>query len=259
MQTMILAAGLGTRLKPLTDILPKALVPVAGKPLLQHVLDRVASSPSDRVVINTHHHAAQIHNFIDITRGHWPADIRMSDETAALLDTGGGLRHARQLFESDSPVLIYNVDILSDISLRSFYASGDGHAATLLVSRRPTSRYLIFDDTMRLMGWTNIQTHEVRSPLQELACLSGTRLAEDFISPETRTRLHLYAFSGIHTISPSLLALMDGWPERFPVIDFYLSLCATHDIRGVLSPTLRLLDVGKLDTLALADSFLGGL
>lgn len=252
---MILAAGLGTRLKPLTDILPKALVPVAGKPLLQHVLDRVASHTEDRVVINTHHHAAQIKNFVDITRGHWPAEILISDETDSLLDTGGGLRHARHLFSSSEPILIHNVDILSDIYLRTLYAAGESHDASLLVSRRQTSRYLIFDDNMRLWGWTDILRHEIRSPHHELMRLSGREISRDFLSPETHTPLHLYAFSGIHTFSPSLFPLMDSWPERFPIIDFYLSACASHDIRGILSADLHLLDVGKLDTLASADAF----
>ena len=256
---MILAAGLGTRLKPLTDIIPKALVPVADKPLLQRVLDRVASYPEDRVVINTHHHASQIKNFVDITRGHWPAEILISDETDSLLDTGGGLRRARHLFSPSEPILIHNVDILSDTPLRTLYASGHGHDATLLVSHRQTSRYLILDDDMRLWGWTNILTREIRSPHKELMSLSGREIAHDFLSPETHTSLHLYAFSGIHTFSPSLFPVMDTWPERFPIIDFYLSACATHDIRGTLSADLHLLDVGKLDTLASADAFVSSL
>ena len=258
MQAMIFAAGLGTRLKPLTDTMPKALVRVGGEPLLKHVIMNLRNEGFTRIVVNVHHFASQIVDYLN-ANANFGLDIAISDETGMLLDTGGGLRRARHLFSPSEPILIHNVDILSDTPLRTLYASGHGHDATLLVSRRQTSRYLILDDDMRLWGWTNILTREIRSPHKELISLSGREIAHDFLSPETHTPLHLYAFSGIHTFSPSLFPIMDTWPERFPIIDFYLSACATHDIRGTLSADLHLLDVGKLDTLASADAFVSSL
>ena len=124
---MIFAAGKGTRLKPLTDTVPKAMLPVAGKPLIQHVLENVATKPGNLVVVNVHHHAPQIVNFIDITRQHWKAEIRISHEDT-LLETGGGLKKAAPLFMNGDhtdtqPILIHNVDIISNVCLPTFYNS----------------------------------------------------------------------------------------------------------------------------------------
>lgn len=235
MTTMIFAAGCGTRLKPLTDVVPKALVPVGGKPLLQRVLEAVGG---DRVVINIHHHADQIRNFIDISREHWPMEILLSDESAALLDTGGGLRKAAPLLlVGNEPVLIHNVDILSNVNLSRFRQDNAGHDATLLVSHRDTARYLVFNADLRLVGWTNIKTGEVKGEAPQPG-------------------YHLLAFAGIHLISPRLLRLMQSWPEKFSIIDFYLAVCRDYDIHACAPADLRILDVGKLDTLAAADTFL---
>ena len=144
MQAMIFAAGLGTRLKPLTDTKPKALVEVGGKPLLWHVIHRLRQAGFGRIVINVHHFASQI---VDYVHAHddFGLDIRISNEQETLLDTGGGIRHAAPLFDADSPVLIHNVDILSSVDLKQLYeAAGDADAA-LLVSERTTKRYLLFD------------------------------------------------------------------------------------------------------------------
>ena len=240
-QAMIFAAGLGTRLKPITDTMPKALVPVAGKPLLCHVLQKLQQAQVERVVVNVHHFASQI---VDFLRDNPPQglDIRISDETEQLLETGGGIKKARPLFDSASPVLIHNVDILSNARLEMLYrVQGD---AVLLVSDRPSSRRLLFDEDMRLVGWRNMNTGEVRSPHP------WVKEADD------NHRLARLAFSGIHLFAPSLFPLMDGWPDRFPIIDFYLSACASMAIRGVSQTNLRLLDVGKLDSLEQADAFI---
>lgn len=239
MQAMIFAAGLGTRLRPLTDTMPKALVKVGGKPLLEHVLDRLKAAGAGRTVVNVHHFAGMIEDYLN-ANGNFGMDICVSDETAQLLDTGGGIKKARTLFQSDSPILIHNVDILSNVDLASFYADNASNDATLLVSERNTSRYLLFDDDMRLMGWTHLGTGEVRSPYPEESLRGCKR----------------YAFSGIHLFSPRLFPLMDSWQDKFGIIDFYLQACAKADIRGVVQPDLRLMDVGKLDTLAQAEDFL---
>ena len=236
MQAMIFAAGKGTRLKPLTDVIPKALVPVDDVPLIQRVMQKIVDSGATRVIVNVHHHARQLENYLALLQMKFPyVEILISDESSGLLETGGGIKHARKLFTNDfsTPVLIHNCDILSNVNLREFYSQAKGDA-TLLVSERKTQRYLCFDDDMRLVGWTNIATGEVK----------GTRTDR------------LYAFSGIHVMSPSLMERMDTYPDVFPIMDFYLRECATADIRGYLKTDLDLLDVGKTDTLEKATEFL---
>lgn len=241
-QAMILAAGLGTRLKPLTDTMPKALVPVGGQPLLWHVVMKLKAAGFERMVVNVHHFAQQIVDYLQANQD-FGLDIRISDETGGLLETGGGIRKARSLFYSDEPVLIHNVDILSNVDLSTLYDHPyPEHAdAALVVSPRKTKRYLLVDSSNRLAGWTNVETGEVRGPAPTSANLSKQ------------------AFSGIHVIMPSLLSLMDTWPDRFPIIDFYLHHCSDTDIRCIVKEDLQLMDVGKMDTLDQAESFLSSL
>jgi len=257
MQAMIFAAGKGTRLKPLTDVIPKALVPVGDKPLIQLVADKLMLAGADNIVVNIHHHSGQLRNFITLMSAAHPGVFRISDETESLLETGGGIKKARGLFRTDEPVLIHNCDILSNLDLKSFYAQcvtshKAGDTATLLVSERKTQRYLLFDDTMRLVGWTNIATGEVKSPYPEVRALNGYTDT----SVIAASNLQMYAFSGIHVMSPVMFSIMDEWEDRFPIMDFYLGCCAEHNIRGMVKQDLKLLDVGKLDTLATADEFL---
>ena len=273
---MIFAAGLGTRLKPLTDTMPKALVRVGGEPLIKRVIMNLAAAGVDRIVVNVHHFAGQIIDYLK-DNDNFGLDIRISDETAGLLETGGGIKKAAPLFDPTDPILIHNVDILSNVDLREFYQvasrsekgkvkseesecgsekgkveNEDGRGkneesnccdavdAVLLVSWRKTKRYLLFNDDMKLVGWTNIETGEVRSPYPEL-------------NPK---ECRMYAFAGIHALSPRLLKMMDEFPDRFGIIDFYLKACATHNIKGYVKDDLKLMDIGKLDTLAQAEEFL---
>ena len=162
MKALIFAAGLGTRLKPLTDTMPKALVPLHGEPLLAHTLRRLIGSGATEAVVNVHHFGEQIIDYL--ARTDWGIPVGISDERDALLETGGGLRKAAPLFhEPDAPILIHNVDILSNADLGALYAAAAPHDALLLVSDRPTQRYLLFDDDLRLRGWTNLATGEVRA------------------------------------------------------------------------------------------------
>lgn len=254
-QAMIFAAGLGTRLKPLTDTMPKALVPVGGKPLLDIVMGRLLAAGYERFVINIHHFAQQIRDYV-ATRDYAPM-VKFSDETAQLLETGGGLKAAAALFDDDSPVLIHNVDILDNVDYewfsRQHLAEED---AVLLVSRRKTKRYLLFDSAMRLMGWTNVETGEVRSPYPWLRMATVTIDEQLQVVTDTNCQLYAFAFSGIHSFSPRLFPLMERFPERFPIIDFYLSVCHRSRIVGCVKSDLRLLDVGKLDSLEQAEAFL---
>ena len=262
-QAMIFAAGMGTRLKPLTDVIPKALVPVGDKPLLQIVLERLLDAGIHDVVVNVHHKAGQICNYLRLLETYYDVRISISDESEQLLETGGGIRKAHDLFDAEAPILIHNVDILSNVDLGAFYDSIGDADALLLVSERKTKRYLLFDEEMHLVGWTNIETGEVKSPYPEIAALSGDKesVMERFgLSPsgslptgEGGGRGLMLAFSGIHAFSPRLFADMEQWPEKFPIIDFYLNRCAERKIKGYLKSNLQLLDVGKLDTLASAE------
>lgn len=239
MQAMIFAAGLGTRLKPLTDTMPKAMVEVGGEPLLERVITTLMKAGTGRIIVNVHHFAEQITSYLK-EKNNFGADIKVSDETAKLLDTGGGLKKAASMFHADEPILIHNVDILSNVDLRRFYAEHQQYDATLLVSERKTKRYLLFNADMRLVGWTNIETGEVRSPYPNL-CVENCKML---------------AFSGIHLFSPRLFPLMDAFPDKFGIIDFYLNVCDKTMIKGCNKPDLKLLDVGKLDTLAEAEKFI---
>lgn len=238
MQAFLLAAGLGTRLKPLTDTMPKALVPVKGTPLLRHITDKLISSGATRIVVNTHHFAEQIVSYVALQED-WD-NVIISDESNALLDTGGGLKKAQTLFHADSPILIHNVDILSNANLSQLIVAHKEHDVTLLVSNRTTNRYLLFNEEMRLVGWTNITTGEVRSPHPNLDL----------------NKCHKLAFSGIHVFSPQLFPMMEDYPEKFPIMDFYLNHCHEIKIYGVIQPNLQLLDVGKCDTLIAAEKFI---
>ena len=234
---MIFAAGLGTRLKPMTDTMPKALVPVGGRPLLQILLEKLARHGCTEAVINVHHFADMIEEWC--ASHDTGVSIRFSDERAELLETGGGIRHAMPLLSGER-FLIHNVDILSNADLARFYAEGEGKAATLLVSERKTQRYLLFDESMRLVGWINEATGQVKSPYPDL-------------QPDKCRR---YAFSGIHQIDPVLFPRFEGWPAKFSIIDFYLSICRDVPVYGHLQEGFRLMDVGKLDTLTQAEVFL---
>jgi NDP-sugar pyrophosphorylase family protein len=241
-QAMIFAAGLGTRLKPLTDTTPKALVRVGGQPLLWHVVQKLKAAGYERLVVNVHHFAEQIIDYLR-ENGHFGLDIRISDETGGLLETGGGIKKALPLFDPSEPILIHNVDILSNLDFNMLSAVVDGTSkpdALLVVSSRKTKRYLLFDDEMLLDGWTNIETGEVRSPYKGL----------------DPTEMKQLAFSGIHIIWPHVFPLFADMPERFGIIDFYLKYCHQCAFLGYEKKDLRLMDVGKLDTLQEAETFI---
>lgn len=247
MKCLIFAAGLGTRLKPLTDTMPKALVPVGGMPLIEHVSRKLEASGIDEAVVNVHH-------FADMVQ-HWAENqdimsMKVSDERQRLLETGGGVLHARPYLEGCGKFLIHNVDILSDLDIRWFESCVKEDAlATLLVSERKTSRYLLFDpQTMQLVGWTNVATGEIRTPYPELDPAKCLKLA----------------FSGIHILSDKVFDVLESYARekglyeegdtpRFPIMDFYLSVCAEQKIYGVKAESLHLVDVGKLDTIEVAE------
>ena len=191
-------------------------------------------------------------------------DVSISDERDGLLETGGALKKAAPLFDATEPVLIHNVDILDNVDydwLRRQHL--DDEDAVLLVSRRKTQRYLLLDNAMRLVGWVNTATGELRSPYDWLKNPDEARLDMDAYQLYIRRgtselSFNLFAFSGIHSFSPRLFPLMERFPDRFPIMDFYLQTCHRTRIYGVQKEGLRVLDVGKLDSLAEAEQFLQG-
>ena len=259
MQSMIFAAGLGTRLKPLTDRMPKALVRVGGKPLIEHVVRQLVAAGSQRVVVNVHHFANQIIEYLQ--QNDFGTDIRISDESEMLLDTGGGIKKAVSLFNTNEPVLIHNVDILSNVDLRALYdyaceaETTQKADAVLLVSPRKTKRYLIFDKAMRLVGWTNTDTGEVKSPYEALHYLTFTQPYNDTNAANEQHGYTLFAFSGIHIVGRKVFETMNECPEKFPIMDFYLKYAKDLYFIGKVKNDLKLMDVGKLDTLSEADAF----
>ena len=243
---MILAAGLGTRLKPLTDTMPKALVPVNGTPLLDLNIRRLMEQDYDRFVVNIHHFAQQIVDYV--RQQDYAPLVHFSDETEQLLETGGGLKKAQNLFRDDEPILIHNVDILDNVDYEWFARQHQpDEDAVLLVSQRKTKRYLLFDNAMHLMGWKNIETGEIKSPYEYVRRTGLSQHGES---------LNMFAFSGIHSFSPRLFSLMDRFPDRFPIIDFYLSVCHRSPIVGLVKQDLQLMDVGKIETLDQAEKFI---
>lgn len=243
MKAMIFAAGLGTRLKPLTDSIPKALLPLAGKTLLQWQIECLQEAGITDIVVNIHHFGQQI---IDYLREHdgFGCRVRISDEREALLETGGGLLKAAELLGEDDPVLVCNVDILSNINIPQLMAAHKADdLATVVVSDRQTQRYLLFDESGVLRGWTNIATGECRP-------------ASLTVHPLTRL-----AFSGMQIVSPaffgSLRHTQTQKGQKFSLIDAYLSVVERQAgiIRAFVPQDYRMMDVGKIDQLDEAERF----
>lgn len=257
MKAMIFAAGLGTRLKPLTDTLPKALVPLAGKTLLQWQIEKLKAAGITDIVVNVHHFPDMIINYLK-DNDNFGCNIQVSDERDMLLETGGGLRKAEALLGSEvqefrssgEGILICNVDILSDIDIPTLLkAYNPNEMGVVVVSERETQRYLLFNEENRLCGWTNIATGEVRGPI------ANTQYP---ISDTTKL-----AFSGMQVLSPRIFDCMDEEVaqkgEKFSLIDLYLSIAQKEILRAYIPENYRMMDVGKINQLSEAESFASNL
>lgn len=252
MKAMIFAAGLGTRLKPLTDNMPKALVPLAGKTLLQWQIERLKAAGITDIVVNVHHFPDMIINYLR-ENNNFGCRIAVSDERDMLLETGGGLRKAKELLTSSpnspiasSPILICNVDILSNIDLPTLLnAYNPDEMGVVVVSERDTQRYLLFDEENRLCGWTNIATGEIRPA--SLAASPNSLIA---------SRL---AFSGMQVLNPRIFDCMDEVVEKkgdkFSLIDLYLHITEKEILRAYIPENYRMMDVGKIAQLSEAEAF----
>lgn len=280
MRAMIFAAGLGTRLKPLTDTLPKALVPLAGKTLLQWQIERLKAAGITDIVVNVHHFPDMIINYLR-ENDNFGCRIAVSDERDMLLETGGGLRKAKELLTSSpnplpiqgesegAPILICNVDILSNIDLPTLLqAYNPEEMGVVVVSPRETQRYLLFDETNRLCGWTNIATGEIRpaSLVSSLNILPPTGEADLQAKPTyqlQRSDLSPLAFSGMQVLNPRIFDVMDKVVaekgDKFSLIDLYLSIAEKEILRAFIPENYRMMDVGKIAQLSEAESFAASL
>lgn len=251
MKAMILAAGLGTRLKPWTLSHPKALVPVKGIPMLERVIYRLKEEGFDEIIVNVHHFGEQIIDFLN--NRDFGVRCLVSDERDTLLDTGGGIVKADVLIGPE-PLLVHNADILSNASLAELMAAHieNGDDSTLLVSDRDSSRKLIFDSHMSLLGWHHIVENRYRpAPLGAVTAPYIESDPSHLVSEAFRE----YAFSGIYVAGPEMRREMRNLfgVQRFPVMDYLLSEERRCKVSGLIQPDLQLIDIGKPDTLLHAE------
>jgi len=237
MKAMIFAAGLGTRLRPLTDSKPKALVEIGGKALLEIAILKLLNYGYNELVINVHHYASQIISFLEQNQN-FGAQVFISDESDILLDTGGGLKKAAHFLNGDSPFLLYNVDILTDLDLYDMEAIHKQHPndtiATLFVNDRESGRSLLINNEARLCGWKNNNTGETKIPVPSES-------------------LESVSFCGIHIINPKIFDLIKN-EGIFSMVDLYLSLCKDFGIHCWKNNSARWLDVGTNENLAQAEN-----
>ncbi len=237
MHSMILAAGRGTRLAPITNDIPKALVPVGGVPMLERVARRLIDAGSEELVVNVHHLGETIIDFLE-RRDNFGVKVSLSDERDLLLDTGGGLKKAAPLLGGRDPFFLHNVDILTDADLGAMYREGtqNGALATLAVKERETARYFLFDD-IGLCGRGN--DHE------------GLRQ----VVRETVGEVKRLGFCGIHVISPSIFDLITE-ENAFSITPLYVRLAAGGAvIRPWRIDDAEWIDIGTHERLAQAEEF----
>ncbi|MCL6097554.1 MAG: nucleotidyltransferase family protein [Bacteroidetes bacterium] len=238
MKALVLAAGLGTRLQPLTYSKPKALVEINGKTLLELTITRLLKFGFDQIIVNVHHFADQITDYLE-TKKNFGAQISISDESNLLLDTGGGLKNVSWFFNDGKPFLIHNVDVLTDFDLAKLYEShlGNNAVATLAVQNRKSSRYFLFDKEKNLCGWTNVKTSESK------------------IVRHDSEALEPFAFSGIQIVSPAIFDLLPD-DKVFSLVDLYLSVASKNRITYFDHTNSIFIDLGKKENLNEAESII---
>jgi len=235
-KALLFAAGLGTRLKEHTQDKPKAMVYLAGKPLIQHAIEHLKKYGITDITINVFHFAEQVISYLNENNS-FGIDIHISDERDQLLDTGGGLKKAGIFLKGNEPILIYNVDVISNLDLNVLlkYHQEQKALATLVVRSRETSRYLMFNQNLQLAGWKNFSDGE-------------TRISR----PEFFADAQPLAFSGIHLVQPELLELITE-EGKFPIMDLYLRLAKDHSIKAFIDQSDLWMDLGKPDQLLAAE------
>lgn len=236
MKAMILAAGLGTRLKPLTNTIPKALILLNGITLLERTVKKISLAGFDEIIINVHHFAEQIKKFLE-QKKYFGLNISISDELDELLDTGGGLKKAASFFNDAEPFLLHNVDVLTDLNLNELLNSHkkNNSIATLAVMKRESSRQFLFDDEMNLCGWQNQKTNEKK------------------ISRQKITPFQQFAFCGIQILEPAIFDFFPG-DNKFSLIDFYLKTSKEKTVKGNISDSSFFFDLGTIKKLNEAEN-----
>lgn len=249
MTAMIFAAGIGSRLAPLTDNCPKALLPVAGVPMIERAVTLLRDSAGvDRVVVNIHSHADMIERWVNENSQRLGVEILLSDERELLLDTGGGLLRAARLLDHEDDVILYNADIVTDIDLGKMLEDHrtSGADVTLLTADRVTSRKLLFDAEGKMHGWINLGSGETRPP-----CLAGKT---DSLTP--------LAFGGIHIVGRAVFSLLHEYAAQvgdvFSITPFYIGMCCRLDIMSWRQPgATRWIDAGKPESYVEAQTVCG--
>lgn len=231
MRAMILAAGLGTRLKPLTDSTPKALVKIKGHTLIELQIKKLKAEGFDQIIINVHHFGDKIKEFLRVNN-FFDCSIEISDESEKLLDTGGGLKKAVYFFSDGKPFLVYNVDILSNINLKKLfnYHLSSSSIATLAVQNRTSSRKFLFNKDNALCGWKNENT------------------GEQIIARETHTQPLPFSFSGIQIVDPKIFRYSPD-KDVFSLVELYLAAAKTEKIIGYEQNKDEWIDLGKIENL----------
>ena len=235
MRAMILAAGLGTRLKPLTDSTPKALVKLNDHTLLELQIKKLKAEGFDRIIINIHHFAKQIKDYLK-QNNFFECNIELSDESSKLLDTGGGLRKAAHFFSDGKPFLVYNVDILSNINLMKLmdFHLASKCIATLAIQDRESSRKFLFDKNKILCGWMNKKS------------------GEKIITRDEQSKFFPYSFSGVQIVDPKLFKY---FPDKnvFSLVELYLHAAKEEKIKGYVHGEDEWFDFGKMENLSEAE------
>ena len=214
MQAMIFAAGLGSRLAPLTNNKPKALVEFNGKPMLENVARKLINSGVNRLIINVHHFPDLIIDYIK--NSNWGVDVSISDERDFLADTGGGMLKAKDLLSNEDNFILYNTDVACDIDIKNLwdYHLQSGNLATLSVKNRNSSRKFIFDKENRLCGWKNFNTLQVK------------------MSRDIDGEPNYLAFGGISVVNKRIFNLITQ-TGKFSITDVFLQLAKNEPIYGV--------------------------
>jgi MurNAc alpha-1-phosphate uridylyltransferase len=236
MRAMILAAGQGTRLRPLTNDIPKPLVRFQGKPLLEIIIDRLLSSGIEKIVVNIHHLAGQVLEFLK-SRDYYNGRVLVSDETDRLMDTGGGVLKARELLDNGEPFILHNVDVYTNLDITRLVKAheADNSVITIAVKKRTPSRSLLFDEQNYLSGWQNNKTGEIK-------------IIRDF-----KGDLKDFGNSCVYVINPEFFELV-SCKEPVSLTDLYLDLAKTHQIKGYIHDQDYWYNLGLYDTFLKAEA-----
>lgn len=237
MKALILAAGLGTRLKPMTDNMPKALVPFANKSIIDYLIEKLYKSGISEIAVNLHHYGNVLKKYL-IENNKYNINFYFSDETDLLLDTGGAIKKASEFLNNTEPFIVHNVDVLSDINLNEMYDFHlkTGNLVTLAVRKRNSSRYFLFDSNNLLCGWENTKTDE-------------KKIVKNYIS-----QYYPFAFSGIQIVSPEIFEFMPS-EDKFSVVDFYLKLASNNNIGAYLHDKNFWFDLGTIQKIKEAEMY----